>query len=93
VAKVEGSVFQGLKDLGQLKSIEGSNGGNLLRILMHNSVEKIEGLEYVGGDLILKGENIKSLGSIKTITGYLNGIFNPKFESLGELEEVGALEY
>jgi hypothetical protein len=42
---------------------------------MHDSVEKIEGLEYVGGDLILKGENIKSLGSIKTITGGLNGDF------------------
>ena len=90
VVKVEGSVFQGLKDLGQLKSIEGSNGGN--RILMHNSVEKIEGLEYVEGDLSLKGKNIKSLGSIKTVTGRLSGILNPKFESLGELEEVGALD-
>jgi GNAT superfamily N-acetyltransferase len=86
-------VFQGLKDLGQLKSIEGGNRGNLLSISMHNSVEKIEGLEYVEGDLILKGENIKSLGSIKTITGGLYGIFNPKFESLGELEEVGDLEF
>jgi GNAT superfamily N-acetyltransferase len=89
VVEKEGSVFRGLKDLGQLKSIEGSNRSN--RILMHNSVEKIEGLEYVGGSLSLFGENIKSLGSIKTITGGLNGDFNPKFESLGELEEVGAL--
>jgi GNAT superfamily N-acetyltransferase len=88
VVKHEAIVFQGLKDLGQLKSIEGSRDN---RILMHDSVEKIEGLEYVGGDLSLKGENIKSLGSIKTITGDLNGDFNPKFESLGELEEVGAL--
>jgi GNAT superfamily N-acetyltransferase len=89
VVKHEAIVFQGLKDLGQLKSIEGSRDN---RILMHDSVEKIEGLEYVGGNLILKGENIKSLGSIKTITGDLNGVFNPKFESLGELEEVGELD-
>jgi GNAT superfamily N-acetyltransferase len=88
VVKHEAIVFQGLKDLGQLKSIEGSRDN---RILMHDSVEKIEGLEYVGGDLTLVGKNIKSLGSIKTITGDLNGDFNPKFESLGELEEVGAL--
>ena len=42
VVEKEGSVFQGLKDLGQLKSIE-NNRDN--RILMHDSVEKIEGLE------------------------------------------------
>ena len=90
VVKHEAIVFQGLKDLGQLKSIEGSRDN---RILMHDSVEKIEGLEYVGGDLTLVGKNIKSLGSIKTITGGLYGDFNPKFESLGELEEVGALNF
>ena len=83
------NAFQGLKDLGQVESVGLGDSKNY--ISMHESVEKIETLEYVDGDLTLVGQDIKSLGSIKTITGTLYNDSHSKLESLGELEEVGAL--
>lgn len=76
-----------VKSLGQLKKVGGSIYIRQFDPPFTN-LESLDNLEFVGGNLILKGSPLKDLGKLKFVGGKLN-LRKTNITSLGLLEYVG----